>query len=301
MSLPKKNVWPETLRKRDQWVWWRIVDGVKIPYQTSALGETASSTDPNTWSCFYDAYHYFNEDTTVALGFVLTAEDPLVVFDLDHVVNEDGEVATWAEKLIDQCDSLTYRSISGTGFHIWLRCSNPLPGPGLSTRWPGLPSTALEIFEQKRGLVMSGDVYRKTGIKDRTDQILRLYKKIASHKAALAAAKAPPPSRRSGKPTGGGITLRDWLDKHGVDYRTGHTTAADDGVSYKIECPLGSEHTDEKNGIGHAAVFVKSGKWAASCCHTHTISWKDFRENISSKPAYNPGQNDSKITWGRKR
>ena len=84
-----------------------------------------------------------------------------------------------------------------------------------------------------------------------------------------------------------------------MDYRTGNTSAADDGVSYKIECPWGNEHTDEKNGIGHAAIFVKGGKWCFSCCHTHDYSWSDFRERVAPK-APRVAPEDFKVNFGKR-
>ena len=78
-----KNDFPKRMRKIDQWIQWLNVDGVKIPMQCYPKGK-ASSTDPDTRYCFYDAFQ-FNPDKRTGIGFVLTADDGLVVFDFDHV------------------------------------------------------------------------------------------------------------------------------------------------------------------------------------------------------------------------
>jgi primase-polymerase (primpol)-like protein len=266
MTLPDKKSFPKALRKLDQWLQYKIVDGVKIPKQCHPNGN-ASSTDPDTWSCFYDAYTYFNEDKRDGLGFALTVEDGYIVFDMDKVRNpETGDTVEWAATMIEDLDSLTYISQSGTGYHIWMRCTEPLPGKGLSSNWPTDPDTALEIFEQKRFIVMSGNLFKKTGIKDRTERIHNIYKKIAAHKAKKHQQSQPKPSGAKAfrSHVGKGITLKDFLDKHNVAYRTKND------VFQLHECPWSSSHTDESDGVGHAAVFTLSdGRWAFSCCHNH--------------------------------
>jgi primase-polymerase (primpol)-like protein len=280
MMLPNKNDLPKRLRKLEQWIQYKLVDGVKIPMQCEPNGP-ASSTDPNTWSCFYDAYTYFNEEKRDGLGFVLTADDPYILFDFDDVRDpETGDTEQWATAMIEGLDSLTYISMSGKGYHVWMRSTEPLPGPGLSVKWPSAPNTALEIFEQKRFIVMSGDLFHKTGIKDRTKRILAIYKKIAAHKAKKHK-KAAPVRRKPFSNVGKGITLKQFLDRNGVTYKEASYPRADDGVKFQMECPWGDNHTDAKNAIGAAAVWTET-TWCFKCRHNHCSdkSIKDFTAEV---------------------
>lgn len=269
MPLPNKEVWPKSLRGIHQWVQWLSVEGVKVPMQCS-FNERASSTDPDTWHEFYDCYRYFDEDKRSGLGFVLTASDPYVVFDLDKVRDPDtGATVDWAEELIETLDSLTYVSTSGTGYHVWVTCKEDLPGPGISIKKNPV-HTALEIFGQKRFIVMSGVLHRKVKIADRTEMVLEMYNDIVVIKAARYAKKNAKQqvkkksfrdlnlSGRNKK----GVTLKEWLDRKGVEYRM-------KGEVFQLaECPWGNDHTGSKDGLGQSAVWVLGdGKWAFSCCH----------------------------------
>jgi len=53
------------------------------------------------------------------VGFVFTADDPLIGIDLDDCRNrETGDPTTWASQIITQIDSYTEVSPSETGYHI---------------------------------------------------------------------------------------------------------------------------------------------------------------------------------------
>ncbi len=94
--------------------------------------------------------------------------------------------------------------------------------------------------------------------------------------------KEPHRLRQRGKD----ITLQDWLNAQGVVYDVGSHYSH--GTVYKLHtCPWGSSHTNKKDGIGHAAVFVNDGKWCFSCCHDHcsNMGWSDFRQHVSPKRA----------------
>jgi primase-polymerase (primpol)-like protein len=279
-----KNDFPKRMRKIDQWIQWLNVDGVKIPMQCYPKGK-ASSTDPDTWYCFYDAFQ-FNPDKRTGIGFVLTADDGLVVFDFDHVRDPvTGDTVEWAAKLIEKLDSLTYISTSGSGYHVWMRCTKPLPGAGLSMKHPSDPDTALEIFEQKRFMVMSGNLFKKTDIKDRTKRILKIYKQMQEHKAKQKEKKNVKAKSLVKKPFmnvgGSGITLKQFLDHNSVTYKEASFPRADDGVKFQMECPWGDNHTDAKNAIGAAAVWTET-TWCFKCRHNHCSdkSIKDFTAEV---------------------
>lgn len=125
---------PQELRDLDQWVGWRgewRVDAsgkrkwTKIP-TIAGTDANASSTNPETWCSFEAALDAYEAGVGSGLGFVFTANDSFVGVDLDHARDKDtGMVAVWAQDIIDNMDSYTEVSPSGTGVHIIVRGTLP--------------------------------------------------------------------------------------------------------------------------------------------------------------------------------
>jgi putative DNA primase/helicase len=116
---------PEPLTERPQWVCWRreIRDDkpTKVPY-TPGTERRASSTELMTWSTFEEALAAYEagEPPYDGIGFVFCNADPFVGVDLDDCRNsESGEVASWAQDIIDRVkEGYVEASPSGTGVHI---------------------------------------------------------------------------------------------------------------------------------------------------------------------------------------
>lgn len=118
------------LRVMRQWVAWRYQPREsgkpgKLPIDP-ATGRAADMSDSATWGTFLDAMHRQHQDNLPGLGFVLTADDPYVVVDLDNCCNA-GLVTPAAMTIVEYLDSYTEFSPSGTGLHVW--CKGTLP-PG---------------------------------------------------------------------------------------------------------------------------------------------------------------------------
>jgi primase-polymerase (primpol)-like protein len=120
-TLPTGVDLPHELTERAQWVCWREQerDGrpTKVPVDPNT-GGFASATDPETWGTFDEARAYA-EANGIGVGFVFTEADPFVGVDLDKCrVPATGTVADWAGDIVDQLDSYTEVSPSGTGYHV---------------------------------------------------------------------------------------------------------------------------------------------------------------------------------------
>lgn len=102
---------PRELTSRARWV--RYSDR-KVPLTVS--GEVASSTDVRTWCDYRTAS---SSKAGVGLGFVLNG-DGVICLDVDHCLDERGEVAPWAGRLLERMPS-TYVEVSpsGDGLHVW--------------------------------------------------------------------------------------------------------------------------------------------------------------------------------------
>jgi len=109
------NIPPE-LMAMDQWLAYRAVPKpngkINKPPIDAKTGESGSSTDPRTWS----SYELASKRSPVGAAFVLTPDDPYFAIDLDTCVNaETGEIAPWAQAIVDRIPTYWEVSYSGTG------------------------------------------------------------------------------------------------------------------------------------------------------------------------------------------
>ena len=142
---------PAELRDVDQWVAWRFSDDSKKLPIDAKTGKLAKVNDRNTWSSFNKALlECYRADTQLSgLGFIFNAGH-YVGIDLDHCRDpRTGAIKPWAEVIIDELDSYTEISQSGTGIHIIVigrmtgerhRCGQ------------------VEMYNDKRFFVMTGNV-----------------------------------------------------------------------------------------------------------------------------------------------
>ncbi len=141
---------PETLKNLSQWVLWRGVWNAeknrweKKPYRVN--GSLASSTDPNTWTSFDEAVIAYKKGGFSGIGFVVTDQDSIVGFDVDHCV-ENGVIADWAKAIIEAMNCYWEISPSGTGIRIFLKGKLP---PG------GRKKGNVECYETGRFLTVTG-------------------------------------------------------------------------------------------------------------------------------------------------
>jgi len=130
----------------------------------------ASVQDPETWASFDAAVETAADDDPVAgIGFVFTEDDPFVGVDLDDCRNaETGEADSWAHEIIEQLDSFTEVSPSGTGYHVYVR--GELPDGGNR-------SGDIECYESARFFTVTGDRVPGTphDINERTAELADLH------------------------------------------------------------------------------------------------------------------------------
>ena len=153
---------PDDLTERDQWVLWRYETRkgkpkpTKVPYQIN--GALASSTDPATWTTYEEALAAWqaHPQQFSGIGFVFTKDDPYCGIDLDHALNRDGSLKTWAAKILPQFQG-AYAEISpsGLGVKIWVR--GKLPGPGKQVDIGH--GQRVEMYGQGRFFAVTGRVY----------------------------------------------------------------------------------------------------------------------------------------------
>lgn len=168
---------PSCLREAPQWVLWRLEerDGkwTKPPYQTS--GSHASHTDPATWTRFERALKAYERGGYDGIGFVLADMDPFAGVDLDHVVNtETGEIASWAQAIIDRLDSYTEISPSGTGIRIFVQGALPKGFPRGGRKKSVGDGQAIEVYCRLRYLTVTGRCIHGGDVEDRREEFQAL-------------------------------------------------------------------------------------------------------------------------------
>ena len=144
----------EELRQRPQWLVWKLEerDGklTKVPYIAGGVGR-AKSTDLLTWRTFEEAVQALETGRYSGLGFVFCSADPFVGVDLDNCRDsESGEIAEWAQKIIDSFTDIVLLEVSpsGRGVHLITKgvCKD------------GVNTKSVEVYGQDRFFTVTGAV-----------------------------------------------------------------------------------------------------------------------------------------------
>lgn len=143
---------PVELRRRPQWVLWRLEDRgdgpTKVPY--SPRGGRAKSTDLMTWGTFEEAMLALGHFD--GLGFMFCSGDPYTGVDLDGCRDpETGDIEPWAAEIIEAMDSYAEVSPSGTGVHIIAKGKVPAP----------LKRLRIEIYSAERYFTVTGQILER--------------------------------------------------------------------------------------------------------------------------------------------
>lgn len=147
---------PDELRRRPQWVVWKYEkrgdDYTKVLYIAGGVGR-AKSTDLMTWRTLEEAVQALRASSCRydGIGFVFCSADPFVGVDLDDCRNpETGEIAGWAQKIIDSFGDvvLLEASPSGCGVHLITK----------GTCKDGINTKSVEVYGQDRFFTVTGGV-----------------------------------------------------------------------------------------------------------------------------------------------
>lgn len=147
---------PRELRQLRQWVCWRWTQRedangkrkwTKEPINPNRGGH-ASSTNPATWGTFEGALAAYREHDLDGAGFVFAADDPYAGVDLDDCRDpHTGDVAPWAQAIIDKLGSYCEISPTGTGVKIFLKGKVPSGGNRKGS---------IEMYDHGRFFCMTG-------------------------------------------------------------------------------------------------------------------------------------------------
>ena len=189
---------PKNLAERYQWVCWRYARPnssnqhrwCKVPISPNS-GKPAKVTIPSSWSDLGSAIACVeeNDSNLDGIGFVFTDDDPFVGIDLDNCFDmNSGSMTPWAQLLVDELDSYTEVSPSGTGVKCILRSSKKVLGRRKSS--PGI-----EIYSSGRFFTITGDqIGNQPEPVDRTEQILKVHAEhfpISGSRGSTATSQRP--------------------------------------------------------------------------------------------------------------
>jgi len=204
-SVPLATEIPEALRRLPQWVVWRKWPDPernrlrKRPYSPHTHLPTGHSpAHRHEWTSYEQACRVLAQESRLGgsfdgLGFVFTAEDPFCALDLDHCIDDQGQIDPYAAYQVRRLASYTEITVSGQGLHIIIQ--GRLPGTG---RHPS--DGMIEIYDRERYFTMSGKRWpgtpsviapRQTEIDDLWWQLAPPAPQTTAHSPTSAAAGAP--------------------------------------------------------------------------------------------------------------
>jgi hypothetical protein len=150
-----------------RWVVWRWERDVrrrkwtKVPYQAERPQRRASSKDPATWSTHEAAVALVERGEADGIGYQL-ADGEIGAFDLDHCRDpQTGEIASWARTLVDEAQSYTEVTVSGTG----LRIIGLTRGSEIHRKFP-IGTGSLEVYRRARRFIVVTGLPLEDGFRD---------------------------------------------------------------------------------------------------------------------------------------
>lgn len=158
MEIQPDNI-PIELKARDRWFLWKYElreDGegkkkqTKPPYQPN--GSRGKPNDISTTSPFEVVLKVLSESKKYnGIGFLLTEEDDLIAWDLDHCLNsKTGELEQWALNIVNTLNSYTEITPSGEGLRVFTKGKLPVSG-----RKKG----PVECYQTLRFITVTGNLY----------------------------------------------------------------------------------------------------------------------------------------------
>jgi len=144
---------PQELKELHNWVGWKLTETkdnklTKLPY--SSASTLASSTDPSGWRDFEEVCK-IPPTKDKGVGFVFNGNG-IIGIDLDHCLDENGNINEKFSDVVAQLDTYTEVSPSGTGLHLFVKCVTPPYDSGRK-------KDDFEIYSSGRYFTVTGQVW----------------------------------------------------------------------------------------------------------------------------------------------
>jgi len=208
-------------------------------------GHHTRVTNPASGSTFSDAVSALNAKRDVdGLGRILRKDDGLVGIDLDHCRDlKTGDIAVWAQEIIDRCASYSEISPSGQGARVFVHAALP-------ENRNGCKSGPIEMYQNARFLTLTGHRVEGTPctVADGQNVVNDLYAQIRGEQ------RAGKEEQRAGKGTDSTPSRAVTARAIGGGEREGASLSLDDVALIHKAC------TNPKNGAVFSALW--RGEWA---------------------------------------
>ena len=181
----------EELRPGQQWV---CFDKDKIPYNP-LTGQEAKANDASTWATYEQAERVSHRYQGIGREFL--KEQGITGIDLDHCIDDQGQLTPFAQETISRLDSYTEYSPSGRGLHIWIHGNIP---KNLGADKDADGENGVEMYDCKRYFTITGKHFpgTPTMIEDRREVLLAFHGEVcARRQAAKAKQRASKPRATS--------------------------------------------------------------------------------------------------------
>jgi putative DNA primase/helicase len=179
-----------------QWVCWRKEARkgkvTKVPYNPRT-GQRAKADSPATWTIYEQAYNAWKQRSQCydGVGYVFSEERGITGIDLDHCIDEHGNIDPWAKVYLDTFASYSERS-PGDGIHIIVYGSLPVH-KGIRRLLTGErhPQAAIEAYDTGRYFTFTGKHLEETPstIEERQEVLNALHAKLSGQEQRPAGNK----------------------------------------------------------------------------------------------------------------
>ncbi len=177
---------PAAMKAKRQWVRWHLETRngkqTKVPYRVD--GRPAASDNQNDWTDYATSVTGAIINHEQGVGFMFA--DGFAGIDLDGCRDpKTGDIALWADEIIQSLDAYVEVSPSGTGLHIFVM--GRVPGADKKFNLNpaiGYGKAAIEIYDQRRYFTVTGDAYFDEAGDAATRDLTEVYQKFHELRSA---------------------------------------------------------------------------------------------------------------------
>lgn len=159
----------------------------KSPFRADRPTVPASSTKPETWGTYSQALQAVVKGKASGIGYMLSDDDPYVMFDFDNCVDDDGNIEPSIFEEIKALSTYSEYSLSGKGVHC--------VGYGSLPDGARHKGNGVEAYDRDRFFIFTGKRIRGTKLKINQVDPSRILLKIRGDVTNSANGKLGEPSR----------------------------------------------------------------------------------------------------------
>ena len=168
---------PEEMKRLKQWVIWGInPEKEKCPYTPMNTSVEARANDAAGWADFGAAVSAAARLGRGGIGFEFGVEPcGIAGIDLDHVINDAGELEEWAAAIVKAMDSYTELSPSGQGLHIFCKTNEPMRKFCSYHKKTVKGNQNLEVYDERKYYTVTGQAYGEVKpLQERTEALKKI-------------------------------------------------------------------------------------------------------------------------------